>query len=278
MDLPQLSVSPAQIIVGILSAAIAFAGSYWVYQRTKRDKETRWRIENIYESGLEEVNAVIEEEEFPGSPRNRQDASFWDNISYTEKLRLGPTRMSKGNQYYHLLEDLEKAERKFISLNGKITSQFPDDVIKNQETSVQLLAGGTVNPAGNDPSDGKVGILQSWVSLGSIVEDHLPEILDVGTQEELRELLLPEEGLEEHQYPDRPTFFMGSGLQPEQLSFLDEEFPEWVDSLYVLIEEGYLEDYLRARQQQHDIKEELKDAAQEVRRLAEKDIESLNTD
>ncbi|MGQ3411558.1 hypothetical protein ACT4ML_04750 [Natrinema sp. LN54] len=278
MDLPQLAVSPMQVIIGILSAAIAFAGSYWVYLQTKRDKELRWRIENVYEPGLEEVNAIIEKDEYPGSLRSCQEASFWNDLSYTEKLRLGPTRMRQGNQYYRLLEDLEKAERKFIPLNGKITDKFPDDVIKNQGASVQLIAGGTVNPAGNESSDSKVGVLKSWVSLGSIVKDHLPEILNVNSSEELREHLIPEEGIDQHPYPDDPTIFMGSGLQPEQLSFLDEEFPEWADHFYQLIEEGHLEDYLRVRQQHHDVQEELQDAAQEIRSIAENEIKTLNKD
>lgn len=277
MDLPQLVVSPTQIIIGILSAAITLTGSYWIYLRTKRDKEIRWRIGNVYEPGLEEANAIIDEEEYPGCPRNRQDASFWADLSYTKKLRLGPTRMRKGKHYYRLLEDLEKAEREFIPINKQIADRFPDDVIKNQETSVQILAGGTVNPAGKESPDSKVGFLRNWVSLGSVVKDHLPVILNIDSPEELRDHLIPEEGLDDHSYPNDPTIFMGNGLQPEQLSFLDEEFPEWADHFYQLIEEGHLEAYLRARQHHHDVQEELQDAAREVRSIAEDEIETLNS-
>lgn len=71
MDLSQLSFSPIQILVGLLSAAITLAGSYWIYRRPKRDEEIRWRIENIYESGLEELNAILDEDQFPGTTRNR---------------------------------------------------------------------------------------------------------------------------------------------------------------------------------------------------------------
>lgn len=281
MNLSQLGLSPIQILGGIFSAAISFAVSYWVYRRSKRNEEIRWRIENIYETGLEEVNAVIEEGGYPGVPRSRQDASFWADLSYTDQLRLGAGLVRKGTRYYRLLEKLEKAERKFIPLNQQITEKFPDDVIRIEGTAVQLLVGGTVNPSetkshGDDPP--KLLLLQSWVGLGSIVEGHFPEILNVDSPEELRERFIPEEGLDEHPYPDDPTDFMGSGLQPEQLSFLDEEFPEWADHLYQLIEEGHLEEYLRARQHQHDVQEELQDAAQEVRSIVEMEIETLNTD
>jgi len=81
MDLSELPSSPIQTLIGLLSAAIALAGSYWIYRRSKRDEEIRWRIENIYETGLEELNAVIDEDQFPGITRNRQEASFWDDIS-----------------------------------------------------------------------------------------------------------------------------------------------------------------------------------------------------
>lgn len=281
MDLTQLAVSPIQILVGLLSAVITLAGSYWIYSRSKRDEEIRWRIENIHETGLEEVNAVIEEEEYPGIPRTRQNASFWDEISYTDQLRLGTNLIRKGTHYYRLLAKLEEAERKFIPLNQQITDTFPDDVIRTEGTAVQLLAGGKATPPeteshGDNPP--KTLFLQSWVGLGSIVEDHLPEILDVDSPDELREYLIPEEGLDGYPYPDDPTIFMGSGLQPEQLSFLDEEFPEWADHLYQLIENGHLEKYLRARQHQHDVQEELQDAAREVRSIAEKEIKTLNTD
>lgn len=128
MDLSQLSFSPIQILIGLLSAAIALAGSYWIYRRSKRDEEIRWRIENIYETGLEELNAVIDEDQFPGITRNRQEASFWDDISNWEKLRLTPQLIKQGTRYYRLLESFEKAERKFTPLNQDIVVYFPDDI------------------------------------------------------------------------------------------------------------------------------------------------------
>lgn len=279
MDLPQMSISASQILVGVLSAVITLAGSFWIYRRSKRDAEIRWRIENVYEEGLDEVNAVIEDNDFPGSLRNRQDSSFWDDVGYVEQLRLGPCLIRKATKYYRLLEDLERAERRFVPLNQEITEKFPDDVIRIEGTEVQILVGGIADPPvseshGDNPPEAL--LLSSWAGLGLVFQGQDTAILDVDSPQELRDYLLPDEGVEEYPYPDEPTIFYGGGVRPENLSFLEEEFPEWAECLYEVVEEGYLEEYLEAHKQEHQVKKQLKDAAREVRETIREDIASLN--
>jgi hypothetical protein len=281
MDLSQLSFSPIQILTGLLSAAIALAGSYWIYRRSKRDEEIRWRIENIYESGLEELNAVLDEDQFPGTTRNRQEASFWDDISNWEKLRLNPQLIKQGTRYYRLLESLEKAERKFTPLNQDIVVQFPDDIAKIEGTEVQLLVGGTADfdeteSYGENPPE--MLLMSSWYGLGAVLEDIDTAILNADSPEEVRDFMVQDEDLDENPYPDEPTIFMGSGLRPEQLSFWEDEFPEWAECLYQAIEEGYVEQYFKAREQEYNTQQEIKETAEELREIMNSEIGSLTTD
>lgn len=279
MSLPLISFSPAQILVGVLSAIIGIAGSYWFYRRSKRDDEIRWRTENIYDSALEELNAVIDEDEYPGTTRNRQEESFWDDIDNLEKGRLSRQIVKKGEQYYRRLGKLEKAENKFLQLNKDIVEQFPDDVAKIEGTEVQLLVGGSADfeteTHGENPPE--ISHLIGWAGLGTILDGVDTDILNADSPEEVREFLIPEEGLEEHQYPDEPTFFMG-GFRPEHLSFWEDEFPEWDECLYQAIDQGYVEEYLKARKNQYEVQQEVEELAGEIRDIIESEIESLNTD
>lgn len=280
MSLPQLSFSPIQILIGLLSPAIGIAGSYWFYRRSKREDEIRWRIENIYETCLEEVISLIDEDEYPGTIRNRQEESFWDGVSNWEKLRLNPQLIRKGSQYYRLLEDVEKAERKFTPLNQNIVEVFPDDVAKIDGTEVQLLAGGNadfeeIESHGDNPPG--MLYMTSWYGLGAVLKNKDTAILNADSPKEVREFMVPEEGLEEHPYPVEPTMFMGDDLRPEQLSFWEEEFPKWAECLYLAIEMGYVEQYLKARKEEYEAQEEIKYSAKEIRKITESEIESLNT-
>jgi hypothetical protein len=281
MVLSQLSFSPIQILIALLSAVIAFAGSYWIYRRSKRDEEIRWRIENIYESGLEERNVVLDEDQFPGTTRNRQEASFWDDISNWEKLRLNPQLIKQGTRYYRLLESLEKAERKFTPLNQDIVVQFPDDIAKIEGTEVQLLVGGTADfdkteSHGKNPPE--MLLMSSWYGLGAVLEDIDTAILNADSPEEVRDFMVQDEDLDENPYPDEPTIFMGSGLRPEQLSVWEDTFPEWAECLYQANERGHVEQYFKAREQEYNTQQEIKETAEELREIMNSEIESLNTD
>jgi hypothetical protein len=281
MSLPQLSFSPIQILIGFLSAVIAIAGSYWIYRKSKRDEEIRWRIENIYETGLKEVNAIIDEDEYPGSPRNRQEASFWDDISNWEKLRLAPQLIRKGTQYYRRLADLEKAERRFTPLNQNLVDQFPNDVAKIEGTEVQLLVGGTADfeetkSHGENPPE--MLFMASWYGLAAVLEGVDTAILNADSPEEIRDLMAQGADLDEHPYPDEPTIFMGSGLRPEQLSFWANEFLKWAECLYQAIEKGYVEEYLKAREQEYNTQQEIEETAKKIQEIMKNEIESLNAD
>lgn len=282
MDFLQLPFSPTEILIGLLSGVIAVGGSYWIYRRSKRDKEIRWRTENIYETGLEEINAVLDEDEFPGSIRDRQEVSFWEDIGNVEKLRLNPQLIRKGTRYYRHLENLEKAEHKFTPLNQKIVDQFPDDVAKIEGTEVQLLVGGTADieeteSHGENPPG--VQFMASWYGLGSVLEDIDTAILNADSPEEVRDFMVSDEDLDEHPYPDGPTIFMGgSGLRPEQLRFWEDEFPVWAECLYQAIEEDYVEKYFKARDQEYNAQQDTKETAEELREIMNSEIESLNTD
>lgn len=281
MDISQLPFSFTQILIGILSAAIAIVGGFWIYRRSKRDEEIRWRIKNIYETGLEEINAVINKEEYPGSLRNRQEESFWHDISNWEKLRLKPQLIRTGTRYYRQLENLEEAERKFTPLNQKIVDQFPDDIVQIEGTEVQLLVDGNVDfeeteSHGENPPE--MLFMASWYGLGSVLEDVDTAILNAESSDEVRDLMLQGDNLDEHPYPDEPTIFMGSGLRPEQLNFWEDEFPEWAECLYQAINEGYVEQYLKAREQEFNAQQEIKSSAKEIRKIMNEEIESLNPD
>lgn len=281
MSLLQLSFSPIQILVGLLFAILGIGGSYWVYRRSKRDEEIRWRLKNIYESGLEEINKVIDEDEYPGSLRNRQEASFWDDIRNWEKLRLSPQLIRKGTQYYRQLETLEEAEYNFTPLNQRIVDLFPDDVARIQGTKVQLLVGGTADfeetkSHGENPPE--MLFLASWYGFESVLENIDTAILNAESPEEVRYFIVQGKDLDEHPYPDEPTMFMGNGLRPEQLSFWETEFPEWAECLYQAINEGYVEQYLIAREQEYNAQQEIKAIAKEIRKHMNEEIESLGTD
>lgn len=280
MDLPQLSIPPGQILLGLLTVTITVGGSLWIYRRSKRDEEIRWRIENIYETGLDEVNAVIDDDEYPGTPRNRQDESFWDDVSYMEQIRIGPSLIRKGRQYYRLFGDLEKAERKFVPLNQDIMDEFPDDIVQAERTRVQLLVSGTAEfeeTESHSEDSPKALMLSTWAGIESVFADRDVEILDADSPQELREYLIPEEGLEEYPYPDEPTIFMG-GFRPEYLSFWENEFSEWDECLYRIVDEGYVEEYLGACKAEYEAQEAVKDAAREVRDIMTEEISKLNTE
>ena len=119
--------------------------------------------------------------------------------------------------------------------------------------------------------------MSGWAGLGTILDGVDTDILNADSPEEVREFLIPEEGLEEHQYPDEPTIFMG-GFRPEYLSFWEDEFPEWDKCLYQAIDQGYVEEYLKAHKEQYEVQQEVEELAGEIRDIIESEIESLNTD
>ena len=270
---------PTQLILAVLSAGLTFLGALWIYRKSKCDDEIRWRIEHIYEDGLAELTTLLEDDEYPGSLCDRQDNSFWTNLTYLEQLRLGPTLLRKGTHYSRLLADLETAERRVRTLNPDIMSLFPDDVVRRQGTAVQLLVGGIAEPdtetRGKNPPTAL--IFSNWVDIALVFAGRDTAILDVDSPQQLREHLFPDDGLENHPYPDTPTMFDG-GFRPEYLSFWEDEFPDRAECLYPVVSEGLLEEYLTAREHEHRVKEQLNATAKDVREIMREEIKSLGTD
>lgn len=274
----QISFSHAQLLVGVLGLIFTIVVPYWAYRRSKHEKEIRWRTENVYNDALEETNPVVDGEELPGKTRNRQRASFWDDITYVDEARLNSNFVRKANRYYGLLGELEEAEQNFTPLNGRIKQELPDEFVKIEGTRVQLLAGSTgefevIESYGENPPQ-PLGLTQ-WVGIRDVFKDQGKDLPDVDSPGSLREHMIPQEGLDEYPYPDSPTQFAG-GFRPEHLSFWEREFPEWDESLYNIVKKEYVREYLEAYNREHEAQQEVRAAAREIQDTMTEDISELD--
>jgi hypothetical protein len=271
-ELAVLPFSIGELVLALLSGAVV---TYWAYRRRKRDRETQWRIENGYEAALAEVNAILNEDKYPGTSRNRKRNSFANDIADSDEPRHSPEFLEKCGEYLGRLHSLERAEREFTPLNQNIVDLFPDDVVRTEGTEVSLLVGGDTDIGDSTP---KMNIMSTWTTIDGLFTGSDSEMFDADSAEEIRALLTPDGGFggnSDENLRSRPP---GCTLSYKQIKFWEREIPDWHDHIYQLINQGYAEDYLNAREQQYNTQQEVKEAAETIRGLIREEMASLNPD
>lgn len=265
--------------IGITGIVLTLGGiilSIVFYLRNRDEILRGIKTESIYLDLLGELVAIDEEDVFPGGVGKRYSASHASEINQGHFYLMDSTEKEMVQRYRQALVDLESGEERLSKAVPKIKQEFPEVLAQADETSVRLVVGGVADHQmegeRSGPDAPKFVQMRTEMPFEKFFDGKPTEVLEAENADEVRKYLTPEEGAPEDLNLDEPVFDVEYGdpsLTPRNVAFLDENLPEWDETLARLIQSGVVRDYLEAKKQEEVAKEELQEVSTELRRIVE---------
>jgi len=264
---PGVLISVIGVVVGVLSVLVTV-----YFYRKRTDVREEVLLAEVYESGVDEVTAFLEEDVYPGTVTDRASNSFASDISRMQRVLLDDELHLCIDRYHELLKRLEMAEAELESVVPRIEDRFPDVLTRSNRTSLSLLVMGVtgdqldVERTGqNSPEVMSFTTEMPFEVLFGSVD---LAVLNADSVDEVRSALVDREPGDDEFDLDKAVVQRDCDeLTALRVRFLDENFPKWDETVFELIQEGVVKEYLEAKKREEVFQEDLEFAAESVRDL-----------